>query len=89
MRIRRFKSREVRIKRREERNIFRRNLLPMAWAVSLLGWIALMVMSISFLINGTWPRQFNALSWGLVLLPVVLTILGWMRGHYNPELEEP
>lgn len=61
----------------------------MAWAVSLLGWVALMVMGMAFLIDGEWPRQFNALSWGLVLLPIVLSIVGWIRGHHNPELEEP
>ena len=61
----------------------------MAWAVSLLGWVGLMVMGVYFLINGVWPYQFNGLSWGLVLLPIILSILSWMRGHHNPELEEP
>lgn len=87
--FKRFKNREVRIRRREERNTFRRKLLPMAWAISLLGLLGLAVLGVYFLLYGEWLYQFVGLAWALALLPVVLTILGWMRGHSSNELEEP
>jgi len=87
--FKRFKNREVRIRRREERNTFRRKLLPMAWAISLLGLLGLAVLGVYFLLYGEWLYQFVGLAWALALLPVVLSILGWMRGHSSNELEEP
>jgi ABC-type multidrug transport system fused ATPase/permease subunit len=87
--FKRFRNREVRIRRREERNTFRRKLLPMAWAISLLGLLGLAVLGIYFLLYGEWLYQFVGLAWALALLPVVLSIVGWMRGHSNDELEEP
>jgi hypothetical protein len=40
-----FDNRETRIKRREERNMFRRNLLPVAWALSVIGFGGLIILA--------------------------------------------
>jgi len=89
MAFRRFKNREVRIKRREERNAFRRKLMPMAWAVSPIGLVGLFIIGAYWLLYGEWLYQFIGLALGLALLPVVLGLVGWLRGHTSDALEEP
>jgi ABC-type multidrug transport system fused ATPase/permease subunit len=85
----RFKNREVRIKRREERNTFRRKLLPVAWAIAPIGVVALLIIGAYRLIYGEWLYQFIGLAIGLTLLPILLSFVGWLRGHANDDLEEP
>lgn len=85
----RFKNREVRIKRREERNTFRRKLLPMAWAISPVGLVGLLIIGAYRLLYGEWLYQFVGLALGLALLPIVLGFVGWLRGHASESLEEP
>lgn len=85
----RFKNREKRIKRREERNTFRRKLMPMAWAVAPIGLVGLLIIGAYWLLYGEWLYQFIGLALGLTSLPVVLGLVGWLRGHTSDELEEP
>lgn len=85
----RFKNRETRIRRREERNTFRRKLMPMAMAVSSVGVVGLLIIGAYRLLYGDWPYQFIGLALGLALLPIVLGFIGWLRGHSSDALEEP
>lgn len=85
----RFKNREVRIQRREERNTFRRRLLPLAWAIAPVGLIGLAIIAAYYLLYGEWLYQFVGLALALTALPIVLTIVGWLRGHWSDKLEEP
>jgi len=85
----RFRNRERRIQRREERNLFRERLLPIAWGLSSLGMIGLFIVIFEYLAYGEWLRQLVGLSVMLTFLPIVLMILGWVRGHSSRELEEP
>jgi len=85
----RFKNRETRIKRREERNTFRRKLMPMAWAVAPIGLVGLLIIGAYWLLYGEWLYQFIGLALGLTLLPIVLGLVGWLRGHTSDALEEP
>jgi hypothetical protein len=85
----RFKNREKRIKRREERNTFRRKLMPMAWAISPVGLVGLLIIGAYWLLYGEWLYQFIGLALGLTLLPIVLGLVGWLRGHTSDALEEP
>jgi hypothetical protein len=87
--FKRFKNREVRIKRREERNTFRRKLLPMAWALAPVGAVGLLIIGAYYLLYGEWLYQFVGLALALVLLPLVLSVIGWLRGHTSDALEEP
>ena len=89
MAFNRFKNREVRIKRREERNTFRRKLLPMAWAIAPVGVVALIIIGSYYLLYGEWLYQFIGLALALTSLPVVLTIVIWLRGHGSNSLEDP
>ena len=89
MAFRRFKNREVRIRRREERNSFRRKLLPLAWAIAPLGAAGLLIIGAYYLIYGEWLYQFIGLGIALTSLPILLSIIGWLRGHTSEELEEP
>lgn len=84
-----FSNRETRIKRREERNTFRRNLLPIAWFLSVGGFATLLILAAYFLLYGEWLYQYAGLGIALAVLPVVLTIVGWLRGHNSDRLEEP
>jgi Kef-type K+ transport system membrane component KefB len=85
----RFKNREVRIKRREERNTFRRKLLPMAWAIAPVGVVSLIIIGSYYLLYGEWLYQFIGLALALTSLPIVLSMVSWLRGHGSNELEEP
>ena len=89
MEFERFKNREVRINRREERNTFRRKLLPMAWVIALVGVAALAIIGAYYLLYGEWLYQFIGLALALAVLPVILGLVSWLRGHSNGDLEEP
>ena len=85
----RFSNRAVRISRREERNTFRRKLLPLAWAIAPAGIVGLLIIGAYYLLYGEWLYQFIGLALALTLLPLILAIIGWLRGHTSDELEEP
>lgn len=89
MELQRFKNREVRIKRREERNTFRRSLLPVAWALAPVGVVSLIIIGAYHLLYGEWLYQFIGLALALTLLPVLLSFISWLRGHTSDDLEEP
>jgi ABC-type multidrug transport system fused ATPase/permease subunit len=84
-----FDNRETRIKRREERNTFRRRLLPLAWALSLVGFAGLIILGAYLLLYGEWLYQYAGLFIALAVLPFVLTLVSWIRGHNSNRLEEP
>ena len=84
-----FDNRETRIKRREERNTFRRRLLPLAWALSIVGFAGLIILGAYLLLYGEWLYQIAGLFIALAVLPIVLTLVSWLRGHRNHRLEEP
>ena len=84
-----FSNRETRIKRREERNLFRRKLLPIAWTISIVGFVGLLVAVAYYLIYDEWPYQWTGPCIALAILPVILTLVGWSRGHNSSRLEEP
>jgi ABC-type multidrug transport system fused ATPase/permease subunit len=89
MSIHPFDNRETRIRRREERNTFRRSLLPLAWAVSVVGFAGLIILGAYLLLYGEWLYQIAGLFIALAVLPFVLTLVSWLRGHHSHRLEEP
>lgn len=89
MAFERFKNREKRIRRREERNTFRRKLLPISWAISMVGAAGLLIIGAYYLLYNEWLYQFIGLALALAMLPVVLAFVGWVRGHSSGDLEEP
>jgi lipid-A-disaccharide synthase-like uncharacterized protein len=84
-----FTNRERRLRRREERNLFRRKLLPLTWFISALGSVGVLVLVGYYLIHGEWLYQFAGLFIALAVLPLIMTAVGWLRGHHNDRLEEP
>lgn len=89
MAFQRFKNREVRIKRREERNLFRRKLLPIAWVIAAFGATGLLIIGAYRLLYDAWPYQVVGFAVTLTVLPLVLGIVGWLRGHTSDQLDEP
>jgi hypothetical protein len=65
-----FDNRETRIRRREERNMFRRNLLPVAWALSVIGFGGLSILAgyFFFKANGFTNMRVCRLPWLSCLL---------------------
>lgn len=61
----------------------------MAWAIAPIGAIALLIIGAYWLLYGEWLYQFIGLALALALLPTVLVLVGWLRGHSSDELEEP
>jgi len=84
-----FSNRETRIKRREERNLFRRKLLPLAWAISTIGYAGLLILVAYYLLYSEWPYNWAGPFIFLAILPLVLTLVSWSRGHHSDRLEEP
>lgn len=84
-----FANREVRIRRREERNLFRRRLMPMMWFLSAVGSAGLLVLFGYYLLYHEWPYQAAGPCFMLVALPFVFMAIGWVRGHHDRRLEEP
>jgi hypothetical protein len=84
-----FDNRETRIKRREERNTFRRRLLPIAWVVSIGGFAGLLILAGYYALYNEWLYQYAGLFMALAILPFVLTLVSWLRGHNSDRLEEP
>ena len=84
-----FTNRETRIKRREERNLFRRKLLPITWAISTVGYASLLVLGAYYLLYSEWLYQVAGLFIALAILPLALTLVSFSRGHHSRRLEEP
>jgi hypothetical protein len=89
MPFQRFTNRETRIQRREERNMFRRRLLPLAWVAAGFGAFGLAGCGLYLLVEGEWPWQVAGLFIALVVLPLVLGFVGLLRGHRSKHLEVP
>ena len=84
-----FSNRETRIKRREERNLFRRKLLPITWAISTIGFAGLLILGAYYLLYSEWLYDLAGLFIAIAILPFVLTLVSWSRGHNSNRLEEP
>lgn len=69
--------------------MFRRRLLPLAWTVSLAGYAGLLILGAYLLLYGEWLYQYAGLAIALVVLPFILTVVSWVRGHNSDRLEEP
>lgn len=69
--------------------MFRRRLLPLAWAISSLGAIGLVIICGYYFLHNEWLYQYVGLAAALTVLPLVLSFVGWARGHTSDELEEP
>jgi len=85
----RFDHRETRMRRREERNLFRRRLLPLTWALSVVGLAGLVVLGGYYLLYEEWLYGIAGPFLALAVLPLVMTAVGWLRGHNHDRLEEP
>lgn len=61
----------------------------MAWAIAPVGLVGLIIIGAYYLLYGEWLYQFIGLGLALILLPIVLGVIAWLRGHTSDELEEP
>ncbi|MBJ7259426.1 MAG: hypothetical protein JHD33_07785 [Chthoniobacterales bacterium] len=61
----------------------------MAWVIALVGVAALAIIGAYYLLYGEWLYQFIGLGLALAVLPVILGLVSWLRGHSNGDLEEP
>jgi hypothetical protein len=84
-----FPDRQTRINRREERNLFRRRLLPLAWAICGLGAFGLLGTGGYYFVTGDWPRQLGGIFVALAILPFTLLAIAFLRGHHSRHLDEP
>ncbi|MGA0093661.1 MAG: hypothetical protein ACO3J2_05120 [Chthoniobacterales bacterium] len=61
----------------------------MAWAIAPIGMVGLVIIGAYYLLYEEWLYQFIGLAIALTLLPIVLSFVGWLRGHTSRHLEEP
>ena len=85
----RFTHRPTRLARQRESEVFRGVLMPVSTLVGFIGLLAVALILFDHLINNRWESEAFAVSVLAAILPVVLLLFRWMRGHFNPELKNP
>jgi hypothetical protein len=53
------------------------------------GFAGLLILSSYLFFYGEWLYQYAGLFIALAILPFVLTLISWLRGHHSDRLEEP
>lgn len=84
-----FDNRQTRIDRREERNLFRRRLMPVAWFIGVLGSLGLLAAFGFFWLHEEWPHEIAGIFGMMASLPAILLVLSFLRGHHRSKLDEP
>lgn len=56
---------------------------------SFAGFAGLLILDGYFLLHGEWLYQYAGLCLALAILPFVLALVSWLRGHRSDRLEEP
>lgn len=86
---RRFGHRPKRIARRTESERFDRMVMPAAIMCLPIG-VALLIGSVlAYLVYGSDFRELLVLGAAVFLLPGVLTVYRFVRGHFSKQLNEP
>jgi hypothetical protein len=86
---RRFKDRPKRLARRAEREKFDRMVMPAALICLPLAVAILMAAGLSYVVYDSFPREMFGLGVALFLIPLILMVFRFVRGHFSSSLHEP
>ena len=84
----RFTHRSNRLSRQRESAIFRSVLMPLGMLVGFIGLLILGLILFDHLVNQGWEAEAFVVAVSASLLPVVLFLFRWTRGHFNRQLED-
>jgi len=85
----RFSQRNTRLARQRESAAFRSVLMPLSTLLGFIGVLAMLVVYLDYHLNHRWEAEIFASAVTAAALPVVLFLYRWIRGHFNPQLENP
>ena len=85
----RFSHRSTRLARQRESAVFRGVLMPLSTLVGFIGLLAVALIVFDNLINNRWEAEAFAVAVTAAVLPAVLLLYRWVRGHFNRQLENP
>lgn len=83
----RFTQRSKRLSRQRESAIFQSVLMPLGMLVGFIGLLILGLVLFDHLIKQGWEAEAFVMAVSACLLPVVLFLFRWTRGHFNRQLE--
>ena len=84
----RFTHRSKRLSRQRESAVFRSVLMPLGMLVGFIGLLILGLILFDHLVNQGWEAEAFVVAASASLLPVILFLFRWMRGHFNRQLED-
>ena len=85
----RFSQRPKRIARRTEKERFERSVMPAAFMCVPIGVALLIAGALTYLIYDDVFTELLVLGVAVFLMPLVLTVYRFVRGHFSRQLNEP
>lgn len=85
----RFQNRGKRLARRNERDNFKRFVMPALYIFGVLGWAVFLMTLLFASLAGTDMSGYMVIAVGPTLLVGLLETYRLMRGHHSEELDEP
>ena len=85
----RFQNRGKRLARRNERDNFKRLVMPALYILGVLGWAVFLMALLFASLTGTDMSDYMIIAIGPTLLVGLLETYRFMRGHHSEELDEP
>ena len=85
----RFSHRSTRLARQRESAAFRTVLMPVSTLIGVIGLLGVALILFDNLVNQRWEAEAFAAAVTAALLPIVLLLYRWLRGHFNRQLESP
>ena len=83
----RFSHRSTRLARQRESAAFRTVLMPVSTLIGVIGLLGVALILFDNLVNQRWEAEAVAVT--AALLPIMLLLYRWLRGHFNRQLENP
>lgn len=85
----RFTQRPKRLSRRLEREKFERTVMPAAMMSLPLGGLAILASGVVYVFHGNIYRELLFLGAAVLVIPLVLIVYRFFRGHFSDQLDEP
>ena len=85
----RFQNRAKRLSRRNERDNFKRLIMPALYIFGVLGWAVFFMTLLFASLSGTEMSGYTVIAAGPTLLVGLLETHRLVRGHHSKALDEP
>ena len=85
----RFSHRPTRLARQRESETFRQFLMPLSTLIGLVGLLGMVLVGLDHHLNHRWEAAAFAAAASVTVLPIIIFLFRWVRGHFNRQLENP